>query len=172
MVQIEHDRSGRDYALNLKAYNPQLTDGSGVYVASYMQSLSKRFAVGTEVTLQRPPSEEDEASMSYMAKYVGGSERDWIATAHFMGAQSALQGSYWQRLSDKVEAGADITITPHPDPKEWKATSTLAAKYDFRLATLRAQVDNKGKVSAYLEQRFTPAFAFLVTGEIDHWKVS
>jgi hypothetical protein len=23
-----------------------------------------------------------------------------------------------------------------------------------------------------LEQRFTPAFAFLVGGEIDHWKVS
>jgi hypothetical protein len=39
------------------------------------------------------------------------------------------------------------------------------------LATFRAQVDSTGKVSALLEQRFTPAFAFLISGEIDHFKV-
>jgi hypothetical protein len=40
------------------------------------------------------------------------------------------------------------------------------------MSTFRAQVDSTGKVSAYLEQRFTPTFAFLVAGEIDHFKVN
>jgi mitochondrial import receptor subunit TOM40 len=39
------------------------------------------------------------------------------------------------------------------------------------MATFRAQVDSTGKVSALLEQRFVPAFAFLMAGEIDHFKV-
>lgn len=171
MIQLEHDRIGRDYSLNLKAYNPGVVDGTGVFMASYLQSLSKRFAVGTEVIWQKPNAEIEEANMSYMAKYVGGAERDWIATATLLGGQGVVQGTYWQRLSDKVEAGAEITVAPHPMPKERKASATVAAKYDFRLATLRAQLDSAGKVSAFLEQRFTPAFAFLVCGEIDHWKV-
>ena len=171
MIQLEHDRTGRDYSLNFKAYNPGVVDGTGVFMASYLQSLTKRLAIGTEVIWQRPSPDMEEANMSYSAKYVGGQDRDWVATAQLMGGQGVLQGTYWQRLSDKVEAGAEITVAPHPSPKERKASATLAAKYDFRLATLRAQLDSTGKVSAFLEQRFTPAFAFLVTGEIDHWKV-
>lgn len=171
MIQLEHDRVGRDYSLNLKAYNPGVVDGTGVFMASYLQSLTKRFALGTEVIWQKPNADIEEANMSYMAKYVGGKERDWIATATLLGGQGALQGTYWQRLSDKVEAGAEITLAPIAAPKDRKASATVAAKYDFRLASLRAQLDNTGKVSAYLEQRFTPAFSFLVTGEIDHFKV-
>lgn len=172
MIQFEHDRAGRDYSLNFKAYNPGVTDATGVFMGSYLQSVTKRLALGAECIWQRPNAEVEEANMSYMAKYVGGAERDWIATAQFLGSQGVVQGSYWQRLSDKVEAGAELTFAPAPMPKDRKAQATVAAKYDFRLATLRAQLDSQGKVSAYLEQRFTPAFSFLVTGEIDHWKVS
>lgn len=171
MIQLEHDRAGRDYSLNFKAYNPGVTDGTGVFMGSYLQSVTKRLALGAECIWQRPNADVEEANMSYMAKYVGGADRDWIATAQFLGSQGVVQGTYWQRLSDKVEAGAELTVAPSPMPKDRKAQATVAAKYDFRLATLRAQLDSTGKVSAFLEQRFTPAFSFLVTGEIDHWKV-
>lgn len=56
-------------------------------------------------------------------------------------------------------------------PAKREALTTLGAKYDFRMATFRGQIDSAGKVGMYLEQRFTPAFAFLVAGEIDHAKV-
>jgi mitochondrial import receptor subunit TOM40 len=171
MIQLEHDRAGRDYSLNFKAYNPGVVDGTGVFMGSYLQSVTKRLALGAECIWQRPNADVEEANMSYMAKYVGGADRDWIATAQLIGSQGVVQGTYWQRLSDKVEAGAELTFAPAPMPKDRKAQATVAAKYDFRLATLRAQLDSAGKVSAFLEQRFTPAFSFLVTGEIDHWKV-
>ena len=51
------------------------------------------------------------------------------------------------------------------------AMASLGAKYDLRMSTFRAQLDSSGKVSALLEQRFAPSFAFLVSGEIDHFKV-
>ena len=51
------------------------------------------------------------------------------------------------------------------------AVATVGAKYDLRMSTFRAQLDSTGKVSAMLEQRFAPTFAFLVGGEIDHFKV-
>ena len=105
MIQLEHDRVGRDYSLNLKAYNPGVVDGTGVFMASYLQSLTKRFALGTEVIWQKPNADIEEANMSYMAKYVGGKDRDWIATATLQSAQGVINGTYWQRLSDKVEAG-------------------------------------------------------------------
>ncbi len=57
-------------------------------------------------------------------------------------------------------------------PAKREAVATLGAKYDFRMATFRGQVDSNGKVGMLLEQRFTPAFAFMVGGEIDHAKVS
>ena len=57
-------------------------------------------------------------------------------------------------------------------PAKRDAVATLGAKYDFRMATFRGQIDSVGKVGMLLEQRFTPAFAFLVSGEIDHAKVS
>jgi mitochondrial import receptor subunit TOM40 len=56
-------------------------------------------------------------------------------------------------------------------PNRREAITTIGAKYDLRLATFRAQLDSTGKVSALLEQRFTPTFAFLISGEIDHFKV-
>ena len=34
-----------------------------------------------------------------------------------------------------------------------------------------AQLDSAGKVSALLEQHFTPTFTFLIGGEINHFKV-
>lgn len=56
-------------------------------------------------------------------------------------------------------------------PAKREAVATLGAKYDFRMATFRGQVDSSGKVGMLLEQRFTPAFAFMVGGEIEHAKV-
>ncbi|KAJ7905505.1 eukaryotic porin-domain-containing protein [Mycena olivaceomarginata] len=107
-----------------------------------------------------------EVSSSYLAK-ITGTDKNWIATAQTQGL-GVLQATYWQKLSEKVEVAADLQLIAMPNRRE--AITTIGAKYDLRLATFRAQVDSTGKVSALLEQRFTPTFAFLIAGEIDHFK--
>ncbi|KAJ3514833.1 hypothetical protein NLJ89_g2141 [Agrocybe chaxingu] len=139
MIQLEQDYNGQDFSLNLKAINPSPTNLTGIYVGSYLQSITK----------------------------IWPSDKNWIATAQLQ-PSGVLQATYWQKLSEKVEVAADLQVLAAPTRRD--AIATLGAKYDFRVATFRAQLDSTGKVSALLEQRFVPAFAFLVAGEIDHFK--
>ncbi|RDB21047.1 putative mitochondrial import receptor subunit tom40 [Hypsizygus marmoreus] len=166
MVQLEHDYQGQDFSVNVKAVNPWPADLTGIYVGSYLQSFTKNVAVGVEALYQRPSPDLSELTTSYLAKYTS-TDKSWIATAQLQTA-GILQATYWQKLSEKVEVAADLQLIAAPARRD--AIATLGAKYDLRLATFRAQVDSTGKVSALLEQRFTPAFAFLVSGEIDHLK--
>ncbi|KAJ7685198.1 eukaryotic porin-domain-containing protein [Mycena polygramma] len=166
MIQLEHDYQGQDFSINAKAMNPSPTDGTGIYIGSYLQSITKNIALGVETIYQRPTPDVSELSTSYLAK-ITGTDKNWIATAQTQG-QGVLQTTYWQKLSDKVEVAGELQLIAVPSRRE--AIATIGAKYDLRLATFRAQVDSGFKVSAVLEQRFTPAFAFLLSGEIDHLK--
>ncbi|TFK42571.1 eukaryotic porin-domain-containing protein [Crucibulum laeve] len=166
MIQLEHDYQGHDFSVNAKAINPSPVDFSGIYVGNYLQSLTQNIALGVESLYQRSTPDMTELTTSYLAKYTS-TDKNWIATAQIQAA-GILQATYWQKLSDKVEVAADLQVLAAPGRRD--AIATLGAKYDLRLATFRAQVDSTGKVSALLEQRFTPAFAFLVAGEIDHFK--
>jgi mitochondrial import receptor subunit TOM40 len=167
MLQLEQDYQGADFSVNAKAINPSPTDLTGIYIGNYLQSVTKNLAVGVETLVQHPAPGMMESTTSYLAKYTS-SARDWIATAQLQPA-GILQTTYWQKLSDKVEVAADLQIIAAPQRRD--AIATLGAKYDLRMATFRAQLDSTGKVSALLEQRFAPTFAFLVAGEIDHFKV-
>jgi len=165
MIHLEHDYQGSDYSVNFKALNPSPMDFGGMYFASYLQSVTKNLAVGFESLHQRASGMTD-TSTSYLAKYTG-SDKDWIATAQLQ-PSGALQATYWQKLGEKVEAAADLHLVNAPQRRD--AVATLGLKYDLRMSTFRAQLDSTGKVSALLEQRFAPTFAFLVSGEIDHFK--
>jgi mitochondrial import receptor subunit TOM40 len=167
MIQVEHDYQGQDYTINAKALNPWPTDLTGMFIGSYLQSFTKNLALGFESLLQHPTPDMLELSTSYLAKYTS-TDKNWLATAQFQ-PSGILQATYWQKLSEKVEVAADLQLIASPTRRD--AIATLGAKYDLRMATFRAQVDSSGKVSALLEQRFAPTFAFLVSGEIDHFKV-
>ncbi|GAA94426.1 uncharacterized protein L969DRAFT_609063 [Mixia osmundae IAM 14324] len=170
-VQLEHDRQSGDYALNFKAYNASLADATGIYTASYLQSISQSVALGAEVVWQRPQGADiEEAGINYYAR-LAGKNRSWLGSAFLING-SILNATYYQKINDKVDLGAELTIVPHPIPAQRQSSAALGVRYEFRAASVRAQLDSKGKVSMYLDQRITPAFGFLVSGEIDHVKNS
>lgn len=167
MIQMEHDYQGQDFSVNVKALNPSPVDMSGLFIGSYLQSITPNLAVGTEMLVSRGGPMEIPTAPTYLAKYTS-TDKSWIATAQLQ-SMGLLQATYWQRLNEKVEAAADLQIVTANGKRE--GTATLGAKYDLRMSTFRAQLDSTGKVSAMLEQRFAPTFAFMVAGEIDHFKV-
>ena len=167
MIQIDHDHFGGDYSINVKTINPSPSNSTGIFMGSYLQSITKNLAVGFETLYQRTPSQGSEVSMALHAKLTA-TDKSWIATAQVQHA-GILQATYWQKLSEKVEAAVDLQVLSTPMRRD--AIATLGVKYDFRMANFRAQLDSTGKVSALMEQRFHPAFAFLISGEIDHFKV-
>ncbi|QRV99808.1 import receptor subunit tom40 [Ceratobasidium sp. AG-Ba] len=184
MLQLEQDYQGSDYSLNFKAINPSPIDGTGIYVGSWLQSVTPRLALGFETVHQRLGPGMAESMTSYLLRWTSAPSptpvapsgvpspgvvepNKWIATAHLQ-APGILQATYWQRLSEKVDVGADLQMIIAPGRRD--AIATVGAKWDLRMSTMRAQVDSTGKVAALLEQRFAPTFAFLVGGEIDHVK--
>jgi len=166
MIQIEQEYQGSDFTFSAKAINPSPADLSGIYYASYLQSVTKNIALGIESVTQRQ-GPDSESNNSLLAKFTS-SDKKWIATGQIQ-PSGILAATYWQKLSERVEVAADLQLIATPARRD--AIATLGAKYDLRGASFKAQVDNTGKVSALLEQRFAPTFSFIVAGEIDHPKV-
>ena len=84
MLQIEHDHLGSDYALTLKAVNPNPADSAprfagqpqtknasttGIFVAQFLQSVTSSVALGAELIYQRPTPEIEEPALSLVAKW-------------------------------------------------------------------------------------------------------
>lgn len=181
MVQIDNDYTGKDFSASLKSLNPSMLDGglTGIFVGSYLQSVTPSLALGLEAVWQRAAlNTGPETALSYCAKYRGN---DWVASAQLQ-AQGAVNTSYWRRITDKVEAGVDLNLQfaglgrgrggGMMGGMGKEGVTTLGAKYDFRASTFRAQVDSTGRLGCLLEKRLAPAVMVTFAGDMDHFKVS
>ena len=164
MLQYEAEYSGKDYCINGKVINPGLDDGTGIFTASYLQSISKKFAVGIEGVMQKPMKNVQEFGFTLAGKYTGS---NYVATVNLQ-QLVALQASYFHKVSDKIELATELQMLMFGPRKD--ALATVSAKFDYRQATVRAQVDSGGKVGIFLEEKMIPGLSFLVSGEIDHVK--
>ncbi|PWY71518.1 mitochondrial import receptor subunit tom-40 [Aspergillus sclerotioniger CBS 115572] len=176
LMQIDNDYTGDDFSASLKAFNPSYLEGglTGIFVGSYLQSVTPGLALGFEAIWQRQSmGARPESALSYGARY---KTDDWIASAQLQ-AQGVLTASYWKKLSERVEAGVDMNLQFAPNaaaalmggPSK-EGTTAIGAKYDFRASTFRAQVDSTGKVSCLLEKRIAMPIALTFAGEIDQAK--
>ena len=177
-VTLEQDYTGDDFTAQLKSINPSILENglTGMFIGSYLQSITPRLALGLEGILQRPGGGMGpEAALSYAARYKGD---DWIASAQLL-TQGGLQGSYWRRLSDKVESGIDVNLqfaglsgsNAMLGGARKEGVATLGAKYEFSRSIFRAQVDSQGKVGCLLEKMVAPPVRVTFAGEMDHAKV-
>ncbi|KAF1345749.1 eukaryotic porin-domain-containing protein [Delphinella strobiligena] len=175
---FENDYAGNDFTAQIKAMNPSILDGplTGIFIGSYMQSITPRLSLGLEAVYQRAAAQMGpETMLSYAGRYKGD---DWIASAQLMTA-GGLQTSYWKRLSDKLETGVDLNLQVAGmggaqggmmGGIRKEGVATFGAKYDFRASSFRAQVDSAGKLGVLLEKRVVPMVQITFAGELDHAK--
>ena len=177
MAQIEHEYTGDDFTTSLKMLNPSFFEGgpTGIFIGSHLQSVTSKLGLGMEAIWQRAAmNQPPEAAISYVARYKSD---DWVASAQIH-PQGVLNATYWRKISDKVQAGADLTLQVMPAPGgmmgglQKEGVTTIGAKYDFRASTFRAQVDSKGKLSMLLEKRVAPPVTMTLGCEVDHVTVS
>lgn len=179
MVQLEADYTGADFSANLKAMNPSVLEGplTGMFVGDYLQAITPNLSLGIEAMMQRPAAEEGPTTMlAYAARY---KSKYWVASGQFL-SNGAISTSYWRRLSDRVEAGVDLNLQfaglsgagGMMGQMGNEGSATLGAKYEFRTAVFRGQVDSKGKVSCVLEKTVSQPVQLTFAGELDHAKVS
>jgi mitochondrial import receptor subunit TOM40 len=173
MAQFENEYLGNDFTATLKALNPSFLEGglTGIFIGQYLQSVTPKLALGLEAVWQRAGlTQGPDTAVSYVARYKSDS---FIASAQLQ-AQGALNASYWQRLSDKVQAGVDMTLQVAPSGAMMggltkEGITTFGAKYDFRMSTFRAQIDTKGKLSCLLEKRVAAPVMMTFAADVDHY---
>lgn len=177
-VSLEQEYVGDDFNAQLKSINPSILEGglSGMFIGSYLQSVTPRLALGLEGVWQKPGGGmAPEAALSYAARYKGD---DWIGSLQLL-TQGGLQGSYWKRLTDKVETGVDVNLqfaglngaNAMMGGARKEGVATLGAKYEFSRSIFRAQVDSQGKIGCLLEKMIAPPVRVTFAGEMDHVKV-
>lgn len=165
MIQLEGDWIGAGgTSINVKAINPNPTDGNGIFTCALLQSLSKSLAFGGELIAQKvPDSPAIEQGINLGMRWKVMENSTFTATLQQF---VALQTSYHHRVSDKVELATEmqmLLVGPRKD-----AITSVGAKFEYRQATLRAQLDSTGRVGMVLDEKLFPGFALLLSGEIDH----
>jgi mitochondrial import receptor subunit TOM40 len=165
MIQFEGDWVGAEgTSVNFKAINPDPTDGNGIFTAALLQSVSKSVAVGGELITQKvADSGSLEHGVNLGVKWRVNEDSTFTATLQQF---VALQSSYHHRVSDKVELATEMQLLLVGPRKD--AVTSCSAKFDYRQASLRAQLDSTGRVGMFLEEKLFPGFALLLSGEIDH----
>ncbi|TAQ83835.1 hypothetical protein B7494_g7841 [Chlorociboria aeruginascens] len=177
MVNFDNEYTGNDFTASLKLINPSIISGglTGIFIGSYLQSVTPNLALGLEAFWQREVLDQGpNTAVSYCAKYKGN---NWIASAQYQ-AQGAIATSYWRRLTDKVEAGVDLNLQfaglsgagLMGGMARNEGVTTVGAKYDFRMSTFRAQVDSTGKLSCLLEKKIAPPVQLTFAADMDHFK--
>lgn len=166
MVQLELDYSGRPFSVNAKAVNPSPAHGTGIFVANYLQSITKSIALGAELAYQHPNPEVKETQLSGVARVQLSQGGTW--TTSVSPQLGVVQTSYHHKLNDQVELAAELQALVSQGRRE--GVCTIGGKWEFRHSTFRGQFDTSGRVGAVLEERLAPGFAVLFSGDIDHQK--
>lgn len=178
MLTIDNEWTGRDFTASIKALNPSLLQGglTGTFMGDYLQSVTPRLSLGLTAQYARMAlNDGPQFVTTYQARY---KTPTWIAMGRLT-PQLNMQLGYWRRVAKKVEAGADLDVRfadlmggglMGPGPKI-ESTATVGAKYEFRLSSLRGQLDSKGRIGLLLEKRVAPMVNLTFYGQIDHAKV-
>ncbi|KAI1763013.1 eukaryotic porin-domain-containing protein [Hypoxylon sp. FL1150] len=179
MASIEHEYTGSDFTSSVKMLNPSYLEGglTGIFMLSHLQSITRKLSLGIETVWQRAAlNQPPESALSYSARY---KTDDWIATGQLHPSQGAMNATYWRKVSDKVQAGADMTLQVAPGPGglmggglQKEGVTSVGVKYDFRMSVFRAQVDSKGKLGCYLEKRIAPTLMMTFCADVDHYAQS
>lgn len=164
MLQTEVEWQGADCTLNVKAINPDVAEGgAGIYTVSLLQSVSRHLSLGVETIGQKASAREPlETGYNVAARYAG---EGWVAAVNLQ-QLVALQASYWHRVNERVELGTECQMLLFGPRRD--AVATMGAKFDYRQALIRTQLDTAGKVGLVYEERLFPGFSLLLSGELDH----
>ncbi|KAI8918780.1 eukaryotic porin-domain-containing protein [Entophlyctis helioformis] len=208
MLVLEHDHNDLTWSLNVKSINANPIDtapswaksknGSavtGTFSVSYLQSISRSFAVGSEFTYQRAVSDLEEPSLAFAIRYapppavlpapavlppgfpspympVNPKDSTQVFTTTWAPATGLLNSTYWRRLNQRLEVGAELQmlLTPFAGgaPGKREGIATMGFKLDTIFASIRGMIDTHGRVSAVVEEMIAPGIKMQLSGEIDY----
>ncbi|KZC05079.1 Mitochondrial import receptor subunit TOM40 like protein 1, partial [Dufourea novaeangliae] len=163
-VQLTTDYRGDSYTVSLTLGNPDIINGSGVFVMHYLQSVTPSIALGGEFAYQRGLPGGQIAVVSAAGRYTNG---DSTITGSL--GMNSCHVCFHQKASQQLQVGVELEI----NSRIQESTGTIAYQVDLPKADLvfKGSVDTNWTVSAVLEKKLQPLpLSFALSGAMNHSK--
>lgn len=167
--QLSSDYKGKDYTASLTLANPDLLSGTGVGVFHYLQSVTKRLALGAELVYQASPQLPGGqiAALSVAGRYSGPD----YSISSTLSNSGSLHACFYQKCSEDLQVGTEIEA----NLKMQEVVATVGYQVDMPRAgfMFRGAVDSNWTVRAVMEKKLLPIpFTLSLCGLINHPKNS
>jgi len=168
-LQLTSDYKGSDFTASLTMGNPDFLSGTGMGIAHYIQNVTSKLALGTELAYQASPQIPGGhiGVLSVLGRYTGA---DYSLSATVSNSGS-LHASYYQKCSQDLSVGAELET----NIRMGQSVATVGYKVEMPRAGLnfKGAVNSDWKVTAVLEKKLLPIpFTLALCGEINHPKSS
>jgi len=166
VFQGSTDYKGNDYTASITVANPDVIHESGVVVLHYLQNVTERVALGSELAYQFGPNIPggEIAALSAAARYTGRSN---VVSGTLSGG--GLHLCYYQKCSDQLQIGTELETSLRLQ----ESVGSIGYQIDLPKSNLvfRGSLDSNWTVSAVLEKRLQPLpFTFALSGALNHTK--
>jgi len=164
--QLTLNYKGCDYTASMTVANPDIVSGSGVVVLHYLQAVSERLAVGSELAYQKGqaiPGGEI-ALLSLAAKY---STENYQCSGTL--GVSGIHLCYYQKASKQLQIGVELEA----NHRMQEAVASLGYQVDLPKSDVvfKGHVDSNWTVGAVLEKKLNPLpFTLALSGMLNHNK--
>ncbi|CRK95895.1 CLUMA_CG009341, isoform A [Clunio marinus] len=167
-AQLTTDYKGSDFTSSLTVGNPNLINSSGVLVGHYLQAVTNKLSLGSEIAYQYGPQVPggEIAIVSAAGRY-GDENSVWSGTI----GSSGVHLCYYQKASEQLQVGVELETSFRMQ----EATATIGYQVDLPKADLvfRGMADTNWNVAAVLEKKLQPLpFSFALSGLLNHQKNS
>lgn len=167
-TQVTSDFRGEDFTASFTLGNPDLVNDSGVAVLQYLQKVSKRVAIGSELLCQRGATiPGGQISIYTLAgRY---SADDWQLSGSLVPAMGGVHLCYYHRANESLQVGVEL----EGSLRTQECTATLGYQLELAKAnmTFKGQLDSNFCVGAVLEKKLLPLpFTFALSGFCNHVK--
>jgi len=166
--QCTTDYKGKDFTAALTAGNLDPISGSGLFVGQYLQRVTSRLALGSELLYQfgqQIPGGEISV-LSLAGRYSGD---DWQASGNISPLAGNLHGCYVQKINDQLSVAAELETSL----RLGESTATIGYQVEIPNAhtTFKAQLDSNWCIGAVMEKKLQPfPFTFALSGYANHVK--
>ncbi|XP_050311661.1 mitochondrial import receptor subunit TOM40 homolog 1-like isoform X2 [Anthonomus grandis grandis] len=164
--QLTMHYRGDDYTASVTMANPDIINNSGVMVLHYLQAVTARLALGTELAFQKGPGVPggEIALLSAAAKYT---TENYQVTGTV--GVSGVHLCYYQKASKQLQIGVELEA----NNRIQESVASIGYQVDLPKSEVvfKGHVDSNWSVGAVLEKKLSPLpFTLAISGLINHQK--
>ncbi|ENN79846.1 mitochondrial import receptor subunit TOM40 homolog 1 [Dendroctonus ponderosae] len=164
--QLTLNYRGNDYTASLTMANPDIINSTGVVVLHYLQAVTPRLALGSELAYQKGPNLPggEIALLSAAAKY--STENYQISGTLGL---SGVHLCYYQKASKQLQIGVELET----NNRTQESVASIAYQVDLPRSEMvfKGHIDSNWSVGAVLEKKLSPLpFNLALSGLMNHQK--